>query len=283
MAIGALLPRDAVALARLEWAEVRRSRWLITCIGLYGALGALFVAVGLRESSVVGFTGMGRVLFSLSHALVVILPLVALSVSGQTVSRARDDGSLELLLSQPLRRTSYLAAVTAVRFLSLALPLVVVLLALGAIARLGFGDAVPWALILRVSLVCTALIWTFVGIGIAISTRVRSAARATTALILCWIAAVALLDFGLIGLLLRWQLDPRAVFLLAAVNPVQAARLALLSAAEPDLATLGPVGFYLANTLGPRGLFAFGLLWPVFLGSAVWLWTLRAFRRGDAI
>jgi len=283
MVIPAILPRDAVALARLEWADVRRSRWLITCIGLYGALGALFVTVGLRESSVVGFTGMGRVLFSLSHALVVLLPLMALSVSGQTVSRARDDGSLELLLSQPLRRTSYLAAVTAVRFLSLVVPLFVVLLGLGAIARIGFGDAVPWFLILRAALVSAALLWSFVAIGIAISTRVRSAARATTALILCWIAAVALLDFGLVGLLLRWPLDPRAVFLLAGLNPVQAARLALLSAAEPDLATLGPVGFFLANSLGPRGLLAFGLAWPLLLGSAVWLWTLRAFRRGDAI
>ncbi|MBW2426951.1 MAG: ABC transporter permease [Deltaproteobacteria bacterium] len=283
MAMAAIIPRDAAALARLEWADVRRSRWLVTCIGLYGALGALFVTVGLRESSVVGFTGMGRVLFSLSHALVVLLPLVALSVSGQTVSRARDDGSLELLLSQPLRRTSYLAAVTAVRFLSLVVPLVIVLLALGAVARIGFGDVVPWALIVRASLVSAALLWAFVAIGIAISTRVRSPARATTALILCWIAAVALLDFGLVGILLRWPLDPRAVFLLAGLNPVQAARLALLSAAEPDLATLGPVGFYLANTLGPRGLLVFGLLWPLFLGIAVWLWTLRAFRRGDAI
>jgi ABC-2 type transport system permease protein len=283
MAIPPILPRDAVALARLEWADVRRSRWLAGCVGLYAALGVLFVVVGLRESTVVGFTGMGRVLFSLSHALVVVLPLVALAVSGQAVSRARDDGSLELLLSQPLRRSSYLGAVTGVRFLALALPLVAVLLALGAVARLGFGDAVPWLLIVRASLVCTALLWAFVAIGIAISTRVRSAARATTALILCWIATVALLDFGLIGILLRWQLDPRVVFLISGLNPVQAARLALLSAAEPELATLGPVGFYLAHSLGPGGLLVFGIAWPLCLGTAVWLWTLRAFRRGDAI
>jgi ABC-2 type transport system permease protein len=199
------------------------------------------------------------------------------------VSRARDDGSLELLLSQPLRRGSYLGAVTGVRFLALALPLIMVLLALGAVARVGFGDAVPWFLIVRASLVCTALLWAFVGIGIAISTRVRSAARATTALILCWIAAVALLDFGMIGILLRWPLDPRVVFLISGLNPVQAARLALLSAAEPELATLGPVGFYLANSLGPEGLLAFGIVWPLLLGTAVWLWTLRAFQRGDAI
>ena len=82
---------------------------------MYGLVAAVFVLVGMRESSVLGFTGMGRVLLSFCHALVLLLPLLALSATGQTVNRSRDDGTLELLFSHPLSRTGYFTAVTITR------------------------------------------------------------------------------------------------------------------------------------------------------------------------
>ena len=38
------------SVARLDWAEVRRSRWLLLCIVLYGFLCGAFVLVGMRAS-----------------------------------------------------------------------------------------------------------------------------------------------------------------------------------------------------------------------------------------
>jgi ABC-type transport system involved in multi-copper enzyme maturation permease subunit len=274
---------ELVAVARLDFGEVRRSRWLAACLALYGALGAVFVWVGLRESGVYGFTGSGRVLFSLCHALVLVLPLVALLATVQAVNRARDDGSLELFLSHPIGRDAYLAGVTAVRLAVLALPLAAVMLAIAAGAALLRGDAVPWAFCLRALAVCAALLAAYVGLGVLGSVLVRHPARATTLVFALWAASVALLDFAAIGLLLQWRLPPQAVFALAAANPVQAARMALLSSAEPTLATLGPVGFYLANRLGGGALFALGTLWPLALGALAWLGAWRAFRRGDAV
>lgn len=275
--------REALAVARLDWAEVARSRWLAVCLSLYALLAAVFVLVGLRESSVVGFTGMGRVLFSLCHALVLVLPLVALAVTGQVVNRARDEGALELLMSHPVRRGSYFAAVTAVRILALALPLVAMLLGLGLLGWALFDQAVPWTLIGRSAAVCAALLWAFGALGLLVSVAVRSAARAMTWLVLLWFAGVALLDFGLIGLMLSWRLQPESVFLLAVLNPVETARLALLSAAEPELAVLGPVGFFLANRLGANALFALGVAWPALFGLGAWLLALRTLRRGDIV
>lgn len=46
-----------------------------------------------------------------------------------------------------------------------------------------------------------------------------------------------MLDAGLIGVLLRWRLDPHVVFALAAIHPVEDARLALLSGIDRDLST----------------------------------------------
>jgi ABC-type transport system involved in multi-copper enzyme maturation permease subunit len=275
--------RDLRAVARLEWAEVLRSRWLLICIGVYAGLAALFVLVGLRESSVLGFTGVGRVLFSLSHALLLLLPLIALAATGQVVNRARDDGGLELLLSHPLRRSRYLAAVSAIRFLALSVPLVAMLLLIGAVGRAITGQPVPWSFLLRACALCTVLLFAFVALGIAISVTVRSPARAMTYVVVAWAASVALLDFGLIGLMLSWRLDPAAVFSLAVLNPVECVRVALLAAAEPDLATLGPVGFFLTHRLGPDALLALGIGWPLCFGALTWLAALRSFRRGDLV
>jgi ABC-type transport system involved in multi-copper enzyme maturation permease subunit len=274
---------ELAAVARLDLGEVLRSRWLLLCLLLYGLLGGVFVLVGLRESSVLGFTGVGRVLFSLCHALVLFLPLLALLATVQAVNRARDDGSLELFLSHPIGRAAYLTGVTGVRLAALALPLALVMLALAAEGAIVHGQTIPWDFFGRAIAVCFALLMSYVGVGLATSVLVRNPAKAMTVVFLIWMASAALLDFAGIALLLQWRIEPHVVFLLAAANPVQAARMALLSSAEPTLATLGPVGFYLANHVGPQALLALGVAWPVGVGAAAWTLAWWRFRRGDLV
>lgn len=275
--------RDLLAVARLELAEILRSRVLLFSTGVYAILAAVFVLVGMRESSILGFTGMGRVLLSFCHALVLLLPLLALTATGQVVNRARDDGTLELLFSHPVSRTGWFAAVTLARYLALAAPLAGCLLFMAALGRAGFGQAVPWGFTLRTVAVSASLLACFVGVGLLVSTAVRSQARAAMYVLVVWAAAVALLDFALIGVLLQLRLQPRAVFLLAALNPVESARVALLAGAEPDLPALGPVGFWLSTRLGDAKILAAGVLWPALVGAFAWLAALRAFRRGDLV
>jgi hypothetical protein len=243
----------------------------------------VFVLVGLRESSVLGFTGIGRVLFSLCHALVLFLPLLALLTTVQAVNRARDDGSLELFLSHPIGPGAFLTGVTLVRLAALGLPLAAVMGALAVFGAALRGQPIPWSFFARALAVCGALLGAYVGLGLAISVLVRQPARAIGAVFLIWIASVLLLDFAGIALLLQWRLPARAVFALAAANPVQAARMALLSSAEPSLATLGPVGFYLAHRVGATWLFALGVGWPAGVGLLGWLVAWQAFRRGDLV
>lgn len=271
------------AVARLDLAEVLRSRWIFFCAATYALLAGVFVLVGLRESSLLGFTGMGRVLLSFTHALLLLLPLLALTATASMVNRARDDGSFELLFTMPLRRTTWFIGSSAVRYLVLVIPLVALMAGMGLYGQVIRGQEVPWPFLWRSLAVCAALLFCFAGIGVAISTFVRHPAKATTYVILVWALAVALLDFGLIGLMLKWQLDPKAVFTLAALNPVQDARMALLSSIEPDLGTFGPVGFYLANRIGGSALFLLGLVWPAIVGLTAWSAALWRFRRGDLL
>lgn len=277
------LGREFGAVARMELAEVVRSRWMVFCVAVYALLAGIFVLVGLRESTLMGFTGMGRVLLSFAHALVLLLPLLGLTATTQVVNRAREDGTLELLFSHPVRRGAWFIAVTAVRFGVLVAPLVVLMGLMGALGVVAFGQTVPWGFLARAVGVSAALLFAFVGLGMAVSTFVRSQARATIWMLVLWAAGVALLDFALVGMMLQWRLNPRTVFLLAAMNPVEGARLALLSGVSRELSVLGPVGFFLANRLGPTWLLVVGTLWPVTVGAAAWGLALRTFRRADIV
>ena len=275
--------RDWAVVARLDFAEVLRSRWLVFCLVVHACLAGTFVLVGLRESGVIGFTGMGRALMSWSHALLFLLPLLALTATSQVINAARDDGSLELLLSNPVSRTGYFLGTSLVRVLALVVPLVVGMPAVALLGAVAFGQDVPWGFLWRGVAVSTALLLCFVAIGLLITTLVRNQAKALMLTILVWLAGTALIDFGLIGVMLQWQLPASAVFALAALNPVQDARLALLSAAQPELSTFGPVGFFLAHEIGATGLLLLGIGWPLLLGVTAWTWSLAAFKKRDLL
>lgn len=179
MAVTRAVVRECVAVARLDFAEVARSRWLLFCVGVYALLAGIFVLVGLRESTLMGFSGMGRVLLSFSHALVLLLPLLALTATGQVINRAREDGTLELLFSNPVRRGAYFVAVTSVRYLVLVVPLVALMIAMAIVGSVVNGQLVPWVFLFRALGISAALLFAFVGFGLAISTWVRSQSRAT--------------------------------------------------------------------------------------------------------
>ncbi len=276
-------PKRLAAVARLDLVEVFQSRWLIFQNTLYVLLAGLFLLVGLRESSVLGFTGMSRLLLSLCNALVLILPLLALTASGLVVNRHREDGTLELLFSLPVGRGEYFAAISITRYLVLLAPLLVLMPALGLADRFASGRSVPWEFIVRSVVISATLLWGFVGLGLAVSTLVRNRTKALMYVLLLWIVCVAGLDFGLMGLMLQWRLNAEAVFILSGLNPVQCSRLALLSTAEPSLAILGPVGFYLTNWIGSTWLFLLGALQPALIGSIAWFVAWRHFRRDDLV
>jgi ABC-2 type transport system permease protein len=271
------------AVARLDFAAIRRSRWIWFCLATYSVLAIVLVMASSRESAILGFTGSSRVLLSFSHALLLALPLIALTATAPVIQRAREDGSLELLLSQPLSPATWFIATFAVRYLALLAPLAIAMVGIGAWGQLAYGDPIPWSFVARALAISASLLLAFAGIGACISAYVRDPARVITYLVVAWALGVALLDFGVIGVLLRWRIDAQAVFALAIANPVEAARLALLGHLEPDLGTYGPVGFYLANRIGTGALFAIGIAWPAVVGVVTASVAFLRFRRSDRV
>jgi len=245
---------------------------------VFGAFGWL----GMRESSVLGFTGTSRVVLNAANAVVVLLPLVSLVATCQAIVRARTSGTFELFLSQPCRRKEWFFAVVASRVSVLCGPLLAilaVLLGMGMVA----GEAALPSVVLRAAAVSVALVFSFIGLGLCVSAYSKTSERAIVLALLVWLFGSLLHDFAVIGLLLELRVEPRVVFGLTALNPVEAARLALLGSIDPDLSVLGPVGFWLANQLGARWTLLIGISWPLTLGSVALLFALRRLTRADLV
>ncbi len=278
-----MVARNVFAFARLELADALRSKWVAFTGALYGAVFVAFLWLGLRESSVLGFTGLSRVFLNVSNAVVLALPLIVLVASSQVVVRARTTGLFELLLSQPCKRSEWFVGMLASRTVVLLAPLVLVVAATFAAGpMLGVDEALP-AVAARCFAVAAALVWAFLGLGVLISTVVRTAERAIVYALLTWAIASALHDFALVGLLLHTSLPPRVVFLLAVLNPSEAARVGIFTSVDPELSVLGPVGFWLANTLGPAKALAVAIGWPLLLGTGSLLIAGRSLRRSDLV
>ncbi len=273
------------ALFRLELAEAMRSRWLAFTAVVYGTVFSGFLWLGLRESRILGFTGLSRVVLNVANAIVLAVPLVALVATGQTIVKARQNGFFELMLTQPVRRSDWFGAVVMSRLAVVVGPLVILMLGALVAGGLGVGgpDATLAPVVLRTLLVTVSLAWAFLGIGFFISVHARTPERAMVLALVAWLLAAALHDFALIGLLLRFRLAPEVIFGLAAVNPIEAARIGILGAVDPDLSVLGPVGFWLANTLGPKLGLAVGAGWPALLGTLALWRAQRRFIRTDLV
>jgi ABC-2 type transport system permease protein len=217
-----------------------------------------------------------------SNAVVLAVPVVALVATCQAIVKARTSGFFELFLAQPCERSDWLSAVVASRVLVVAGPLVVLLLGALAYGRHA-GEASIAPLVARSLFVVIALAVASVGLGFFLSSVARTPERATVYALVAWLAASALHDFALVGALLKARLPPAVVFALAAANPVESARLAILSGVDPELSVLGPVGFWLANTLGSRLTLVVGVAWPIAIGVLALALASRRLRRADLV
>src|SRR5207344_1082803 len=99
-----------------------------------------------------------------------------------------------------------------------------------------------------------------------ISSMARSAERAMVWALVVFVVTAALHDVLLITALLRTSLPPQVVFAISALNPSEAARVGILASVDPELSVLGPVGFWLANSLGPSLALAIAIAYPLALG-----------------
>lgn len=270
------------ALGSLEARSVVRARWFAASIALSASVVLFFLVVAARESSVLGFTGFGKVMAGVVQVALLLVPLLALASTAQAIPAARQNGVLEWYMANPVSRDTVFRSIFIPRLAALVLPMVGSVLALAGAAAV-LGRPVPAGLVLTFLGVLVGQSLAFGALGMWVSCTAKAPEQALLGAVGLWMVTAVLVDFVLLGVLLRWDLPPYAVFFLAGINPIQDGRVAVLAAVDPQLGVLGPVGTWAVATLGSRATLAVTLGWPVILALAAGLLARRAFLRRDVL
>ena len=258
--------RETALVASRELRDAMRSRWFVVAAGCFLALSLGLSVLGLAGARRSGLAGFDRTTASLLNLAMLFVPLVTLSLGGLGIAGELEDGSLALLLSQPISRgeayagkyLGLLAAVTASICIGFGATGIIV----GACA--GGGNARAFVALVALTLLLAAAT---LSLGTVLSVALRARARVIGAAFAVWLLLVYVSDLGTIGLTLARNLGPGQVFALALLNPVQQARVLGTLALTDRLDVLGPVGVFGLDHFGAVGLAA--LLAGVLLGTAL--------------
>lgn len=268
------------ALLRLELASVLRARVVWVSVAMAASLVAIFLALASRESTILAFTGYTRVVTGVGLAALLFVPGLALSSTVQLFPSARQSGVLEWYLSHPISRDSCFAAMLLPRLLAVLGPSLLAVAGL-SLAALAYGEPIPAPVVARLAAVLAGQVICFWAIGALLSVSSPSPEQALARGMGAFLLCAVLLDFGIIGVMLRWRLEPASVLTLSALDPIQAGRLGLLLGADPALGVLGPVGTYVTTTFGPSLTLSYAIGWPLLVAAVALLLARRSFSRRD--
>ncbi|HET7787590.1 MAG TPA: ABC transporter permease [Myxococcales bacterium] len=256
--------RETGLVAAREVREAVRSRWFLLSAASFLLLSLGLSLLGLSGAERSGLAGFDRTTAGLLNLTLLFVPLLGLSLGALGIAGELEDGSLAMLLSQPLTRLEVYAG----KYLGLLAALAAAVAAgfgcSGVIVALsaGGGDAAAFLSLAGLAVLLAAV---SLAIGALLSVTLGSRARAAGAAFAAWIGLVYLSDLGSIGLVLARNLGPDRVLLLSLANPLEQARVlgTLALTRRPEL--LGVVGLYGQDHFGSAGMVT------LFLGTlAAW-------------
>lgn len=237
------------ALARKEFRETARSRWLTAFAAAFVALGAGISAVGTWGAVIGGPAGFGRTTAALVNLVLLIVPLMGLTAGALAAAGERERGTLEALLALPVRPGQVFWAKFAGSGAALTLALALAFGLLGSVlaARGGLRDAAVYA---EAFAATTLLATACLSVGLLVCVRARRVAPALGAALLVWLALVFAGDLGLLGSAMASRLRPGLLLAAAWLNPLSLYRLLAVDASAAGLDVLGPAGRCAQDLLG---------------------------------
>ncbi len=274
--------KNLALIAYLDIKESLRSKWFYVYSFVFGGLMALFFITGVSDAVVMGFTGLSRMLLIFIQITIIILPIFILITTVKSIAGDRESHILEYMLSFPVSLKSYYWGKMAGRFVTVFLPVFFALL-MGVIFGLIKGGSLPWGLILLYTVLIFALCFTFLGIAFFISSVVKSTDIALGSSFSVWILLLAFIDIALIGLMLQNRLDDKIILALAMLNPIEVFRIGAISLFDPELTVIGPVAYYLLDSLGRNLLIIYAVVYPVAVGGVFALFGYIAFKKRDLL
>jgi len=269
-------------IAYLDIKESLRSKWFYVYALVFGGLMALFFITGVSDAVVMGFTGLSRMLLIFIQVTIIILPIFILITTVKSISGDRESNVLEYMLSFPVSLKDYYWGKMLGRFLTVFMPVFLALL-LGVIFGLIKGGNLPWNMVLLYSILLFSLCFVFLGIAFFLSTIVKSTDVALGSSFVVWIVLLAFIDIALIGLMLQNRVSDGAIITIALLNPIEVFRIGAISLFDPELTVIGPVAYYLLDTLGSKLLIAYAIIYPILVGAFFAFLGYIAFKKKDLL
>jgi len=274
--------KNLMLVAYLDIKESLRSKWFYVYALVFGGLMALFFVTGVSDSVVMGFTGLSRLLLVFIQVTIIILPIFILITTVKSISGDRESNVLEYMLSFPISLTHYYWGKMLGRFLTVFLPVIFALI-LGVGFGIAKGGNLPWGMISLYSALLFAMCFVFLGIAFFVSTIVKSSDIAVGSSFMIWIVLLAFIDIALIGLMLQGRASDGLIISIALLNPIEVFRIGAISLFDPELTVIGPVAYYLLDTLGAKLLMMYSIFYPIILGLIFSFLGYITFKKKDLL
>jgi ABC-2 type transport system permease protein len=229
-----------------------------------------------------GFSGLSRLLLMYIQVTIVILPIFILVTTVRSISGDRDNHILEYMLSFPISLKQYYWGKIAGRFITVFLPVFFAMLI--AIVYGAFkGADIPWGIFLLYTGLLFALSSSFLGIAFFVSSVVKSSEVALGLAFFIWVFLLSFLDIALISLMMQDRYSEGLIITIAMANPMEIFRIAAISLFDPQLTVMGPVAFYILDSMNQTLFVLFSILYPVLLGLVFATFGFIIFRKRDLV
>jgi len=274
--------KNLFLISYLDVKESLRSKWFYVYSIVFGGLMALFFISGISDSVVMGFSGLSRMLLVFIQVTIIILPIFILITTVKSISGDRESNVLEYMLSFPISLRDYYWGKMLGRFLTVFIPVFMALI-LGVIFGLYKGGDLPWDMIFLYSALLFSMSFVFLGLAFLLSTLLKSTDVALGSSFVVWIAMLAFIDIALMGLMLQNRMSDEMIVAIAMLNPIEVFRIGAISLFDPELTVIGPVAYYVLDTLGNRLLMIYAIVYPIVVGLLLSYLGYIAFRKKDLL
>jgi len=274
--------KNLYLIAYLDLKESMRAKWFLVYSLVFGGLIALFFIAGVTESQVMGFSGLSRLLLMYIQITIVILPIFILITTVRSISGDRDNHILEYMLSFPISLKQYYWGKIIGRFVTVYMPVffaMVIAIVYGSL----IGAEIPWSIFFLYTGLLFALSSAFLGIAFFISSFVKSSEVALGVAFFVWIFLLAFIDIALISLMMQERFNEELIIMIALANPMEIFRVAAISLFDPELTVMGPVAFYILDSMSQVMFVVLSIVYPLVLGLVFAYAGFNIFKKKDLV
>lgn len=197
-----LNPRTVLALARKEFLDSVRNKWIIAVTAVFIILTLVASYLGAAQTGGgLGFRGLAATVIFMISIEAILLPILGLMVSYASLAGEKEQGSLQLLSAHPITRPETvlgkflgLGGVLAVAIVTGLMVSALVIIA--AVGTEGFGSFLQFVVI------SCAFGLVFVSVGILLSSMASRRSVALGGAVLLWFVFAFIYDLIVLGVFL---------------------------------------------------------------------------------